>query len=118
MGEGLGGGLCARDMDNEGRIKGSCPCRSFTNATRWNLFLADVNEAIEEGAGCQHDTGTGELAPVLKEYAGDAVIHDSKSARRAFDDLQIVLFLHGGLNRLPVELPVGLRTRSPDGRAL
>ena len=49
-------------------------------------LLAEMDQAVQERAGREHDRGGRDLAAILQPHAGDATIGDEKIGGFAFDD--------------------------------
>jgi hypothetical protein len=79
---------------------------------------ADMDQAIEEGAGGQHHGGRLEADAELRHHPADPVTAEDQVVRRLLKQRQVVLVFEAAADRLLVELPVGLGAGGPYRRAL
>ena len=81
------------------------------------MFFADVDEAAQKRAGCQHH-GAGGNFPAVGEFdAADAAIFENEIVGFRFDDFEIGGRANRGLHGLGIELAVGLGAGAADRRA-
>ena len=92
--------------------------RGFADAAGRRLLVADMNEAVEECAGGEHDRARRQLSAVAGADAEDAAIADQQILGPAFQDFEIGRGADRCLHGLPVQLAVGLRPRPLHRRAL
>jgi hypothetical protein len=86
--------------------------RLFANAPRRDLLTADMNQAVEEGAGRQHDPPRREAPAVTQHEPADMPAGiEQQILDRPLDNVEIRRFGQQSGNRAAIELAVGLRAR-------
>jgi hypothetical protein len=81
-------------------------------------LIADVNEAVQEGAGGQHDGRGMDLAAVLQHDTGNPTCGLDQVYDLTFNNLQTFFVGQKVLYSFTIQLPVGLCARALDGGAL
>ena len=85
----------------------------LTDAARRDLFLTDVNEAVEESTGCQnHAAGCALAAVAERDTRYPTVPIEQQILGGAFGDIEPLGFLKQLADGPAIELAVGLRARS------
>ncbi len=80
--------------------------------------LAEMDQAAQEGSRRHHDRSGGQRPAIDGRYASDSISVQQEIRRLAFDDRDTRFLRQQLRHRLPVELAVGLRARSPHRRPL
>ena len=89
----------------------------FTGASRRDLLLAHMDEAIEKGAGRQNHGAGREHATIAEQHAGDTALFNDQVFNPTLDDVEIGGRRDLSLHRLPIQLAVGLSAGTVHGRA-
>jgi hypothetical protein len=79
---------------------------------------ADMNQAVEEGAGSQDHGAGGKAHPELGHHTSDVIAVQHQVVTRLREDRQIGLVLQAAANRLPIKHAIGLRARCAHRRSL
>ena len=110
----------------------SRPCGSFSSFSRADkaarrriagpagavVLQADMDAAVEEGAGGQHHGPRSEANAHLRDGADDAVALEHQVVHRLLEQPQVRLVLQAAPDRRLVQHAVGLGARGAHGRAL
>ena len=93
--------------------------RLFADAARRDLFVADMDQAVEEGAGRQHDPPRRNAPAVAQHEPADMPAGiEQQILGRPLDDVEIRRFGQQFGDGAAIELAVGLRARPAHRRAL
>ncbi len=87
--------------------------RRITEAPGAVVRQADMDQAIEEGAGGEHHGGRLEADAELRHDPGHPVTAEDQVVRRLLEQRQVRLVFEAPADRLLVELPVGLGAGGP-----
>ena len=106
---GRGAGLEASQCDAEAfKRKRQSDCRRFADPAGGGLFLADMDQAAQEGPSGKDHRGGGELAAIHQAHAGDAAIGDNEVVGLGLDQGEVSLRGDLALHCLRIEFAVGL----------
>src|SRR5262249_56984262 len=81
------------------------------------ILLAEMDQAAQKGAGCDHDSPSRKLPAVGQANAGYAAVGDDQLVRLAFDDAETRGLADRRLHRGGLKLPIGLGAPSAARRA-
>ena len=92
--------------------------RRFTDAARWNLFLADMNEPGQKCSRRENNRTCQQFFSGLGRNANNAILFKNKSAHGRFNNTQIILAANFVLHRRAVKLAVRLGAGASHRRTL